>query len=118
MRRSIGHLLAFGVIVGAQPDAASAQTTQELLRICEVNPSGYCLGYMAGFYDGRTTSDYGLPHLRSCPPTDESGLKLAVGFEQMVAVFVKWARDHPENLHSAQWQSVRQAVADAWPCGK
>lgn len=99
------------------PQARAALTAEELVKRCEsVSSISYCEGYIAGFYDGRTTSDYGKLELMSCPPTDATGEKLAVSYSQMVLVFRKWAKDHPEKLHYADWMSVREALADAWPC--
>ena len=98
------------------PIAVSAGKTGDLLQQCENFRGGYCSGYIAGFYDGITTKDYGIPELQACFPEEEDGLTLAVSFEQMVLVFVKWAKDHPELHHWARWQGVRQAFADAFPC--
>ena len=76
------------------------------------------MGYIAGFYDGRTTEDYGIPELKACFPVGRDVEKVAVSFEQMVLVFIKWAKDHPEKHHWGDWQGVRQAFADAFPCKK
>jgi len=105
------------VVVLAASPASAAGTAEDLLRRCEASiGDNYCAGYIAGFYDGRTTSDYGKPELRACLPTDASGAQLSVTYTQMVRVFVKWAKDHPDKLHWHDWQAVRQAFADAWPC--
>ena len=98
--------------------AGAAMKTGDLLRECENFQSGFCSGYIAGFYDGRTTEDYGKHKLMSCLPVEEGGETLAVSYEQMVLVFIKWARDHPEYHHWEDWQGVRQAFADAFPCKK
>lgn len=71
----------------------AALTAEELLTLCKEPVSqGYCEGYVAGFYDGRTTSDYGQLALRSCPPSDSTGDRLAVSYTQMVRVFTKVQR--------------------------
>jgi hypothetical protein len=113
------ELIALGwiVVILSSPQALAGGTAEELLKECEAASTGsYCEGYIAGFYDGRTTSDYGKPDLMSCPPTDGTGQNLAVSYRQMVLVFIKWAKDHPEKLHYSDWQAVRQALAEAWPC--
>ena len=81
------------------PNTVAANSTVELLRQCELSRYGFCLRYITGFYDGRTTEDYGMPALKACLPTERDGLRLAVTHEQMVLVFIKWAKDHPENHH-------------------
>jgi len=102
------------------PNVATGRSVEDLLHLCELDSSefSYCAGYIAGFYDGRTTDDYGIAHLRSCPPTDETGMKLAVTYSQMVRVFLKWAHDNPSEIHNGDWSGVRAAFAGAWPCRK
>ncbi len=93
-------------------------TAEDLLNHCKGSgDQSYCLGYITGFYDGRTTSDYGKKELMSCPPakTDGSG-ELAITYNQMRLVFIKWAENHPEQLHQGDWSAMRQAFAEAWPC--
>ncbi|WP_442854907.1 Rap1a/Tai family immunity protein [Burkholderia sp. BDU5] len=97
---------------------ACADTAEDLARECARDNSSdsYCFGYIVGFYDGRTTRDYGRAELKSCPPTDESRQNLAVSKRQMVLVFQKWATDHPEKLYEDDWSALRSAFANAWPC--
>ncbi|WP_132972487.1 Rap1a/Tai family immunity protein [Thiogranum longum] len=108
-------MLLIGMMVPLNTIAAGSAET--LLSHCKgVRDSSYCSGYIAGFYDGRTTNDYGKKELMSCPPTKPNGMDLAISYTQMKQVFIKWAEAHPENLHWADWQAVRQAFAEAWPC--
>lgn len=72
----------------------------------EVN---YCYGYVSGFYDGRTTSDYGKSELMSCFPP-------GLSWEQLIRIFVKWANDNPQKLHYDTWQGLREAFSKAFPC--
>src|SRR6267378_1725828 len=113
------YLFALSSLVATliSPQARATITAEELAKRCEsVSGIGYCEGYIACFYDGRTTSDYGKRELMSCPPTDSKGEKLAVSNSQMVLVFRKWAKDHPEKLQYEDWASVREAFAGEWPC--
>jgi len=99
------------------PAVLAATSAEELASRCEsASGKDYCEGYIAGFYDGRTTHDYGKAELMSCPPTDESGNSLTVSYSQMALVFRKWAKDHPEKLHEPDWFALREAFAKAWPC--
>ncbi len=107
---------AFALV--AAPGAHASGKTGDLLRQCENFQTSFCSGYVAGFYDGRTTEDYGKYELKACFLVETGGETLAVSYEQMVLVFIKWARDHPEYHHWERWQGVRQAFADAFPCKK
>jgi hypothetical protein len=89
-----------GLLMLVASASAAAMNAEELLATCRATSGrDYCSGYIAGFYDGRTTSDYGKPELMACLPTDSTGKQLAVSQQQMVQVFLKWAADHPERLH-------------------
>ena len=96
--------------------ALSATSAEQLSMYCQSTSVEYCKGYIAGFYDGRTTNDYGLKKLQACIPTDPSGQRLDVSYEQMRLVFIKWANDNPQKLHYEDWAAVREAFATAWPC--
>lgn len=114
--KHILRVCLFFVAILTAPHGHAALTAEELLAKCESSSTGYCEGYIAGFYDGRTTQDYDRLELKSCPPTDSTGEKLVISYRQMVLVFRKWAKDHPEKLHLEDWQSLREAFALAWPC--
>ena len=118
MMQTIVRLSAVVLFLLLSRSAIGAQTAEQLLRHCESSSSmsSYCAGYIAGFYDGGTTSDYGKLELRTCPPVSDSGLNIEVTYSQMARVYIKWAQGHPEKLHWHDWQAVRQALAEAWPC--
>ena len=97
-------------------EATAGRRVDELLIDCEGRDRSYCAGYIAGFYDGRTTDDYGLAFFKTCPPTSPDGRTIEVTYQQMVRVFVKWARANPEQHDSDDWYGVRAAFAKAWPC--
>jgi hypothetical protein len=98
--------------------SAHARTAGELETACTNSATKlYCMGYIAGFYDGQTTSDYGVKSLKTCPPYDPDEInRVAITYEQMAKVFVKWIADNPNKLHYPDWQAVHQAFAEAWPC--
>jgi hypothetical protein len=118
MTQRMGPLFAVMVFVLLSRSAIGAQTAEQLLWHCESSSGmdSYCAGCIAGFYDGRTTNDYGKSELRTCPPVGESGQNIEVTYSQMIRVYLKWTQNHPEKLHWQDWQAVRQAFADAWPC--
>jgi hypothetical protein len=96
----------------------AAGTAEELLMACEGSTydKSYCEGYIFGYYDGRTTNDHGIIELKTCMPSDESLLNSPITYTQMVRVFVQWAKDNPSKLHLRDWQAVRSAFAQTWPC--
>lgn len=116
--KTMTRILIVFLFIFTSSTAFSAQTAEELLEKCisDSDDNSYCAGYIAGFYDGRTTLDYGKKELRTCPPLEEDGQRLKVTYSQMMRVYIKWAKDHPDKLHYMDWQAVRQAFAEAWPC--
>ena len=113
------YILCIFILLNIISNHTNATTNAEaLLKDCRSPSSQYCKGYVTGFYDGRTTDDYDMKSLMTCPPTSSDGNKLAISYEQMRLVFINWANNHPEKLHWHDWQAIRQAFAEAWPCKK
>jgi hypothetical protein len=52
---------------------------------------------------GRATSQF-------CLPAD------GISTDQAIKVFLKWARDHPEELHKRARLSLLIALKEAFPC--
>ena len=96
--------------------ALPASSAGQLLRYCESSSIDYCKGYISGFYDGRTTNDYGIKELMACFPVDYSSHNLLVSYEEMRKAFIKWAHDNPKKLDYEDWRAVREAFSEAWPC--
>ena len=45
-----------------------------------------------------------------CPPST------GASYDQLRLVFIKWARDHPEEMHKGSRATVLMALAGAFPC--
>jgi len=85
----------------------SAETGYEFYNICKdesLTLQSFCIGYILASYDYLT----GLE--AACSPGNVVG-------GQMQKVFIKWADDHPEELHKGRMLSVGLALKDAFPCG-
>jgi hypothetical protein len=122
--------VAFALGLVLAPWAASAQTdgytlddyqlrtSGDLLDICSLDSSspsywearGFCLGFFAGgihLHDALASSE-DFPRL-ACPTGQ-------VTRNDVVAVFVDYARAHPEYLSERPMDTVFRAVSDEWPC--
>jgi Rap1a immunity proteins len=127
MRRSS---IAFALGLALAPWAASAQTngytlddyqlrtSGDLLDICSLDSShagyyearGFCLGYFAGGIDLHDALAAGRDFPQLACPTGQ------VTRDDVVAVFVNYARAHPEHLNERPMDTVFRAVSDEWPC--
>jgi hypothetical protein len=101
--------------------AAEQTRTEQLVLECDENPSSpeewlklaHCAGYVSGMLDmhalmvapqvGGTTSLF-------CLPAD------GISNAQAIKVFLKWAREHPEELHKRARLSLLIALKEAFPC--
>ncbi len=70
-----------------------------------------CMGYITGFIDGASLIAKGDPSVfHVCIPT-------AVTKGQLIRVVLKYAEDHPENLHWIAANFVSAALMRSFPCG-
>lgn len=124
----VGFLFIPTFLVGFAKEAASAETTGEFLRSCElynnklgkvvISPGeglqiGGCIGYFGALkeiafkYYG--SSNY--PVFGVCLPD-------RVSTEQMMLVFISYVKQRPEILHVNSYISVLNAMTQAFPCAK
>jgi len=105
--------------VGA-PQAASSQRTDQLLWECEgKTPEGMgmlgtlsCGKYLDGILDMHALLvSAGMPSLFCIPKT-------GISIDQALRIFVKWAKNNPEELHKGARVSVVLALQSAFPCKK
>lgn len=110
-------------IAWAQTDGYSLDDYQlrksgDLLDICSLPPSdpqypearGFCLGYFAGgiqLHDALAASP-DFPRI-ACASGNATR-------DDVVAVFVDYARAHPQYLDEPAMDTVFRAVVDKWPC--
>jgi Rap1a immunity proteins len=99
-------------------DDFALHTAQDLLDICTLDRSqasywaaqAFCLGYFHGGADFHRAllSGPGFQPI-ACPAAGTT-------VHDAVAVFVTYARAHPEELTKAPMDVVFYAVAERWPC--
>jgi Rap1a immunity proteins len=93
-------------------------TSGDLLDLCTLDAShpqhwearAFCLGYFTGgihLHDALAASE-DFPRI-ACAPADATR-------NDVVAVFVAYARAHPEHLEEKPMDTVFRAVNDEWPC--
>jgi Rap1a immunity proteins len=103
---------------GYSLDDYNVDTAQDLLDVCTVQQGdqsyweaeAFCYGYFQGgadFHQALTSGPGGKPLV--CPPPD-------VKIRDAVAVFVTYARAHPESLDRAPMDVAFRAVSEKWPC--
>ena len=108
MRRAI----ALSFVLGFVAPAANAldERTDELMWMCEgrsgnnevenFGDQARCIGYIDGILDANAMMKAFLGKQLFCPPP--SGISL----DQAMRIFLKWATDHPEELHESARISV------------
>jgi Rap1a immunity proteins len=126
--RRVSVVIALGVALApwvgwAQTDGYTLndyqlRTSADLLDICSVDSSnpqyfearGFCLGFFAGgihLHDALAVAE-DFPRI-ACPAA-------GVTRDDVVKVFVDYARAHPEYLNERPMDTVFRAVNDQWPC--
>ncbi len=112
-RIAIAGALLFG-LVGLSSPAPAEMRTDELLRACEgrgdLADISYCAGYLGGFNDLNALTGGLAGWSFFCPPST------GASNDQLRLVFIKWARDHPEELNKGSRATVLMALAGAFPC--
>jgi hypothetical protein len=127
--------LVFAVLAsgGAMADATPRTTIGDLAHACQVHEaakqsgvppsleSGYCIGYIVGVIDGSAlTAAFGAAGEGSEATWSDTQsawcMPESVGAHQYLAVFNKWASEHPELWHEPRIVGVATAFREAWPC--
>jgi hypothetical protein len=99
-------------------DDFELDTAQDLLDICTLDQSNdsywaaqaFCFGYFKGGADFQRALTTGPEFQRiACA-------KPGTTIRDAVAVFIDYARAHPEELTKAAMDVVFHAVAERWPC--
>ena len=71
-----------------------------------------CIGYIDGIVDSNAMMQGFLGVQLFCP--SPGGISL----DQAMRIFLKWANDHPEQLHESARISVMLSLAQAFPCAR
>jgi Rap1a immunity proteins len=124
MRRSVWII---GIAVCLWPLLSGAQTrdeflvryTQDYVRVCSTSPNdplyaaamGFCHGYAVGayhYYQTQTAGAQGKPFV--CPPEPPPSRSDAL------AMFMAWAREHPQYMGERPVDSLFRFLAEKYPC--
>jgi len=115
-------LLKVGVAGAITEEDFKIRTTQQLVDLCTVSASdplaqqaiNFCHGYLVGafhFYLAWTGGPK-APERLVCFPTGD------VTRNQAVAMFVEWAKAHPQYLKEFPVETEFRFLIDKWPCNK
>jgi hypothetical protein len=124
---TIPAALVAAIAVGAAPGGTGAShfdhsdfqvdTSENLLDLCtaEASDPGYevARGFCYGFFEGGIAFHDAL-HARETRP--RLACPEGVTLDQVVAVFVAYARANPQYLGEAPMETVFRAAVDKWPC--
>ena len=110
-----------GMALSAARSGASTDRTDQLMWKCEgsagkneaENMLGmiYCAGYLDGMIDMATLMQATVPGAAPfCPP------KTGISLVQARLIFIKWAKDNPDQLHNSGRVSAVLALRAAFPC--
>jgi len=115
-------LLKVGVAGAITDEDFRIRTTQQLLDLCTVSESDplaqqaihFCHGYLVGafhFYLAWTEGP-GATQRLVCFPTG------SVTRNEAVAMFVEWAKAHPQYLKEFPVETEFRFLMEKWPCTK
>ena len=93
-------------------------TSRDLIALCSSQPDDpfyaealqFCYGYMAGMAQLHRALVRADIKPVACP-------RYEVTREELVRVFLGWARANPGAMDELPAESVKRAAAAAWPCG-
>ena len=89
-------------------DIPNSCKTQDRMDASTCN--GYIIGSRVGYYLGLSAPDSG-GKLEFCIPEEAS-------IRQLIEVFLKYIRDHPDKLHISAARQVYDSWAIAFPCAQ
>jgi hypothetical protein len=121
MLRLTGLLLLLAAMLTlASPAIADAEqkSTMDMVRECQGRgPAGElgllaCASYLSGMMDLNAVliGTKRLPNPVFCIPA------AGISNEQAMLVFLKWATEHPEQLHETARMSMLISLSQAFPC--
>lgn len=108
MKKYIIAILALFVSLSAY----AGKTTNELLDSC-VNDNSFSQGFCIGYLNGSTSAMKYMPNVMNdlCVPAE-------VTMGQMQAIFIKWAKNNPQDWHIEADFSIVASLKETYPCKK
>ncbi len=112
-------ILAPAMAVAVDEKDFEAKTTQDIINLCTASPDdplhaqavNFCHGYLVGAYDYYKAATAG-----------STGIKLVCMDEprpsrdQTIAMFVDWAKDHPQYFDEPPVETEFRFLMETWPC--
>ena len=122
----IATLFLFSSFAAGQDDSAGRM--EDLVRRCQGNASvrtdateklientmerGFCFGFFSGILSANAIATGVLGSPLFCTPRD------GISLDQAIKVYLKYAQDHPEQLHESARSTVVVAFRLAFPCNQ
>lgn len=116
--------LAVPALAGAETVTAGdfeAKTTRDLINLCTASPDDprsaeaihFCHGYLVGAYAYHVAENSG-PRAKPmvCLP------KQAPSRNEAIAMFVEWAKAHPEFMDERPVETEFRFLMEKWPCSR
>jgi len=127
--------LCLAVPIAAQewrwlPFPTTSYTVKQLMDACDAhehypaslvgNYEGFCQGYLAASIDWIEERERGNQPLRWVVISREESM-ICTSLDgktmgQIIAVFLKWGKEHPELWDKDRRVGVDAAISEAWPC--
>ena len=120
----VGLAIYLTASIGAEQSSIGAFLDgKKLIEFCEER-NNKCTGYLMGFADTMTLTENMLDAFgNSLGPDAKRPLRLVcfpagLSFDstQLRRVWMKWAKDNPENLHKTASVLILIAFEKEWPC--
>jgi hypothetical protein len=127
MKRGIMGLMAVVIFMVTSVAAAvttedfQAKTTQNIINLCSVRAGDpmareaihFCQGYLVGAYHYYMAMSTGPDSERLvCFPKSD------VSRDEAIAMFVEWAKAHPQFINEAPVETEFRFLIEKWPCKK
>lgn len=99
--------------VTGRVDATYFVSAGEVLSACEsesVDKHNKCVSYLGGIVDATSIwVDWGMMSKKYCQPKE-------ITLEQLRKIYIKYANEHPEELHLTASGIAINALIEAFPC--
>jgi hypothetical protein len=95
------------------------KTTQSLINLCTASPedplftqaANFCHGYLVGAFHYYAASVAGESAAQFVCLPDKRPSR-----DNMIAMFVKWAQDHPQYMNELPVETEFRFLSEKWPC--
>ena len=120
----VAAIAAFALLFAAPDHAAPAitGTGMDLKTICESaqqDPDFIgCLGFIAGFMRHAELLINSGQKYFPCFSPPVFATEQSITLEQIRLIYLKWTREHPENLHVHSGAALALALSSAYPCSE